>query len=78
MLNKRFDLAVEQIIATEIAGKNMLDILDANKGIYGHRYNLKDGGLSVKLVNGGTFSAKTRSILEDLKAGRVKNLPKSQ
>ena len=78
VLNKRFDLAVEQIIATEIAGKNMLDILDANKGIYGHRYNLKDGGLSVKLVNGGTFSTKTRSILEDLKAGRVKNLPNSQ
>ena len=78
VLNKRFDLAVEQIIATEIAGKNMLDILDASKGIYGHRYTLKDGGLSVKLVNGGTFSAKTRSILEDLKAGRVKNLPKSQ
>jgi len=78
VLNKRFDLAVEQIIATEIAGKNMLDILDANKGIYGHRYNFKDGGLSVKLVNGGAFSTKTRSILEDLKAGRVKNLPNSQ
>jgi len=77
VLNKRFDLAVEQIIATEIAGKNMLDILDATNGIYGHRYNLKDGGLSVKLVSGGTFSAKTLSILEDLKAGRVKNLPKS-
>lgn len=76
VIEKRFDIAVEQIIATELAGKNMLDILDANKGIYGHRYNLKDGGLSVNLVNGGSFSTKTLKILEDLKAGRVKSITK--
>lgn len=76
VIKKRFDIAVEQIIATELAGKNMLDILDANKGIYGHRYNLKDGGLLVNLVNGGSFSAKTLKILEDLKAGRVKSVTK--
>jgi len=76
VIEKRFDIAVEQIIGTELAGKNMLDILDANKGIYGHRYNLKDGGLSVNLVNGGSFSTKTLKILEDLKAGRVKNITK--
>jgi len=74
VIKKRFDIAVEQIIATELAGKNMLDILDANKGIYGHRYNLKDGGLSVNLVNGGSFSTKTLKTLEDIKAGRVKNI----
>ena len=74
VIEKRFDIAVEQIIATELAGKNMLDILDANKGIYGHRYNLKDGGLSVNLVNGGSFSTKTLKTLEDIKAGRVKNI----
>ena len=76
VIEKRFDIAVEQIIATELAGKNMLDILDANKGIYGHRYNLKDGGLSVNLVNGGSFSTKTLKILEDIKAGRVKSITK--
>ena len=76
VIKKRFDIAVEQIIGTELAGKNMLDILDANKGIYGHRYNLKDGGLSVNLVNGGSFSTKTLKILEDLKAGRVKSITK--
>jgi basic membrane protein A and related proteins len=78
VIEKRFDIAVEQIIGTELAGKNMLDILDANKGIYGHRYNLKDGGLSVNLVNGGSFSTKTLKILEDLKAGRVKSITKQQ
>jgi len=76
VIKKRFDIAVEQIIATELVGKNMLDILDANKGIYGHRYNLKDGGLSVNLVNGGSFSTKTLKILEDLKTGRVKSITK--
>ena len=76
VIKKRFDIAVEQIIATELAGKNMLDILDANKGIYGHRYNLKDGGLLVNLVNGGSFSTKTLKILEDLKAGRVRSITK--
>ena len=75
VIKKRFDLAVEQIIATEIAGKNMLDILDASRGIYGHRYNLKDGGVSVNLVNSGSFSTKTLLILDDLKSGRVRNLP---
>ena len=73
-VKKRFDLAVEQIIATELADKNMLDILDSQKGIYGHRYNLKDGGLSVKLVNGAAFGAKISTISNELKAGRVKNL----
>ncbi len=73
-VKKRFDLAVEQIIATELADKNMLDILDSQKGIYGHRYNLKDGGLSVKLVSGAAFGAKISTISNELKAGRIKNL----
>ena len=73
-VKKRFDLAVEQIIATELADKNLLDILDSQKGIYGHRYNLKDGGLSVKLVSGAAFGAKISTISNELKAGRIKNL----
>ncbi|MGI9195143.1 MAG: BMP family lipoprotein [Candidatus Nanopelagicus sp.] len=71
---KRYDLAVEQIITAELADKNILNILDSKKGIYGNRYNLKDGGLSVKVVAGTAFSAKIQGILANLKAGRVKNL----
>jgi hypothetical protein len=52
----------------------MLEILDSKQGIYGHRYNLKDGGVSVRLVSGGAFGAKISKISNDLKAGRVKNL----
>jgi basic membrane protein A len=72
-VRKRFDLAVEQIIAAELAGKNMLEILDAKQGIYGHRYNLKDGGLLVNLVNGSVLPAKILTISAEIKAGKVKN-----
>jgi basic membrane protein A len=74
VVQKRFDLAVEQIIAAEIADKNVLEILDGKKGIYGHRYNLKDGGVTVKVVSGQAFSARVQTISANLKAGRIKNL----
>jgi len=74
VVQKRFDLAVEQIIAAELADKNILEILDGKKGIYGHRYNLKDGGVTVKVVSGQAFSARVQTISANLKAGRIKNL----
>ena len=74
VVQKRFDLAVEQIIAAELADKNVLEILDGKKGIYGHRYNLKDGGVTVKVVSGQAFSARVQTISANLKAGRIKNL----
>jgi basic membrane protein A and related proteins len=74
VVQKRFDLAVEQVIAAEIADKNVLEILDGKKGIYGHRYNLKDGGVTVKVVSGQAFSSRVQSISANLKAGRIKNL----
>ena len=74
VVQKRFDLAVEQIIAAELANKNILEILDGKKGIYGHRYNLKDGGVTVKVVSGQAFSARVQTISANLKAGRIKNL----
>ena len=74
VVQKRFDLAVEQVIAAEIADKNVLEILDGKKGIYGHRYNLKDGGVTVKVVSGQAFSARVQTISANLKAGRIKNL----
>ena len=74
VVQKRFDLAVEQIISAELADKNILEILDGKKGIYGHRYNLKDGGVTVKVVSGPTFSSRIQAISANLKAGRIKNL----
>jgi len=74
VVQKRFDLAVEQIIAAELADKNILEILDGKKGIYGHRYNLKDGGVTVKVVTGPAFPSRIQAISANLKAGRIKNL----
>ena len=74
VVQKRFDLAVEQIITAELADKNILDILDGKKGIYGHRYNLKDGGVTVKVVTGPAFPSRIQAISANLKAGRIKNL----
>lgn len=74
VVQKRFDLAVEQIIAAEVADKNILEILDGKKGIYGHRYNLKDGGVTVKVVSGQPLPARVQSISTNLKAGRIKNI----
>jgi basic membrane protein A len=74
VVQKRFDLAVEQIITAELADKNILEILDGKKGIYGHRYNLKDGGVTVKVVSGPAFSSRIQAISANLKAGRIKNL----
>jgi basic membrane protein A len=71
---KHYDLAVEQIITAEMADKNILNILNASKGIYGNRYNLKDGGLTVVQISGSAFSAKIQAILANLKSGKVKNL----
>ena len=72
VIKKRYDIAVEQMINAEVADKNILDILDESKGIYGHRYNLKEAGISVSLVNGGNFPAKVQAITTSIKAGKVK------
>jgi hypothetical protein len=34
------------VIAKAVSGKQYLDILDANVGIYGHRYTVLGGGIS--------------------------------
>jgi basic membrane lipoprotein Med (substrate-binding protein (PBP1-ABC) superfamily) len=72
VIKKRYDIAVEQMINTELANKNILDILDEVKGIYGYRYNLKDAGISVVLVNGATLPTKVQAITTAIKSGKIK------
>ena len=71
-VKKRFDVAVEQMIATELANKNILDILDESKGIYGRRYGLKEGGLTATLVSGATLPIKVQAITTAIKSGKIK------
>ena len=72
IIKKRYDIAVEQIINAQVADKNILDILDETKGIYGHRYNLKDAGLSLSLISGAALPAKVQAITSSIKAGKTK------
>ena len=60
------------MIATELANKNILDILDESKGIYGRRYGLKEGGLTATLVSGATLPIKVQAITTAIKSGKIK------
>jgi basic membrane protein A len=72
VIKKRYDFVVEQIIATELANKNILDILDANKGIYGRRYGINESGLAVALVSGKGLPAGVQAIAAAIKSGKIK------
>ncbi len=72
VIKKRYDFVVEQMIATELANKNILDILDADKGIYGRRYGINQGGLSVALITGKKLPSRVQAIATAVKSGRIK------
>jgi basic membrane protein A and related proteins len=72
VIKKRYDIAVEQMINAQVADKNILDILDEDKGIYGHRYNLKEAGISVSLASGASLPAKVQAITSAIKSGKIK------
>jgi basic membrane protein A len=72
VVKKRYDFVVEQIIATELANKNILDILNASKGIYGRRYGINESGLAVALVSGKGLPAGVQAIAAAIKSGKIK------
>ena len=72
VIKKRYDIAVEQIINAEVANKNILDILDEIKGIYGYRYNLKNAGISVTLASRASLPIKVQAITSSIKSGKIK------
>ncbi len=72
VIKKRYDIAVEQMINAEVANKNILDILDEVKGIYGYRYSLKDAGISVGLVSGAALPTKVRTITSSINSKKIR------
>ncbi|NBU93754.1 MAG: BMP family ABC transporter substrate-binding protein [Actinobacteria bacterium] len=72
VIKKRYDIAVEQMITAQVADKNLLDILDETKGIYGHRYNLKEAGISIALTSGSSLPPKVEAVTSAIKAGKLK------
>lgn len=43
---KHVDKAIYDVIANAVSGKQRLDVLDADAGIYGHRYTVVGGGIT--------------------------------
>ncbi|CAN2218460.1 Med Uncharacterized ABC-type transport system, periplasmic component/surface lipoprotein [Candidatus Nanopelagicaceae bacterium] len=43
---KHVDKAMYDVIAKAVSGKQYLDVLDSNAGIYGHRYTVVGGGIT--------------------------------
>jgi basic membrane protein A len=43
---KHVDLAMFDVISKAVLGKQYLDVLDPNAGIYGHRYSVTGGGIT--------------------------------
>ena len=43
---KHVDKAMYDVIANAVTGKQVFDVLDADVGIYGHRYTVLDGGIT--------------------------------
>lgn len=72
VVKKKYDFVVEQMIATELGDKNILDILDADKGIYGRRYGINEGGLSIALITGKKFPLRIQTIVSAIKSGKIK------
>lgn len=43
---KHVDKAMYDVIAKAVSGKQYLDVLDPDAGIYGHRYTVLSGGIT--------------------------------
>lgn len=46
---KRVDRAIVDVISESSSGRTVIDVLDANLGIYGRRYGIQNGGIELSL-----------------------------
>jgi basic membrane protein A and related proteins len=71
---KRVDRAVYDVIATAVAGSSVNDILDADKGIYGRKYDLSLNGVGVSYSGGyiNKYKAQIDKAAAAIKSGKIK------
>ncbi len=71
---KRVDNAVYDVIAEAVAGRTVNDILDANAGIYGRRYNLAIAGVGVSYSGGyiTKYKAQLDAATKGIISGKIK------
>lgn len=48
-LVKRVDKAIVDVLTESSSGRTVIDVLDANSGIYGRRYGIQNGGIELSL-----------------------------
>ena len=73
-MTKRVDNAVYDVIANAVAGRTVNDILDANAGIYGRRYDLAAGGVGVSYSGGyiNKYKAQIDAATKAIISGKIK------
>jgi basic membrane protein A and related proteins len=71
---KRVDRAVYDVIATAVAGSSVNDILDADNGIYGRKYDLSLNGVGVSYSGGyiNKYKAQIDKAAAAIKSGKIK------
>jgi basic membrane protein A len=58
---KRVDIAVSAIIGKTVVDSQLSDIIDAEAGIYGHRYGISDKGIEI-VIKSKTLAAQAAAI----------------
>lgn len=72
-VSKRVDTAVSDVMVASIRHETVIDVLDGLKGIFGHLYRAKDGGVSMALTKlGAPYSVKVAAAIAGLKSGKIK------
>ena len=72
-VSKHIDVAVRDVMTAALQGSSILDVLNDATGIFGHMYNVKDGGESMALTAlGSKYSVKVAAAVAALKSGKVK------
>lgn len=70
---KRVDKAMYDVIAKAVSGKQYLDVLDGDAGIYGHRYTVTSGGITfatyLPLLTAATSSINQAALVASKIAG---------
>ena len=68
-----YGLPVKELVSAALNGQTILDIVDANRGIYGRLYSQKSGGISLKNnLAPSTALARYNAAKSAISSGRIK------
>ena len=72
-VSKHVNTAVADVMTASLTEQSIIDVINEPKGIFGHIYTVKDGGVSVALTAlGAKYSVKVEAAITSLKSGKVK------